>query len=489
VFYLSYLRSELLRRRGRTLLTALGLGIGVGLVVTVSALSKGLDQAQDEVLKPLTGVGTDLSVTRPINPDSDSGDGAQAGGPAAINISPSEREALRKENGRPRFGLTRLGEPGERFERTDFVTTQLSFPASQIAKIRSLEGVDQVSGGLTVNAIQVSGKVPEETGGQFQAGPGAGPPTGINFKPASIAGVDTSPAALGAISGGQVTRGRFLRDDSSHEAVLNVAYARREGITVGETIELKNTKFKVVGLAETPIGGQASDIYLKLGQLQRLSDKEGRVNTLYVRADDSGAVGDVQRSIEMSFPGSQVTTSKDLADRVGGSLVDAKDLASSLGTALSIVALAGAFLIACLLTLSSVAKRTRELGTLKALGWPQRLVVRQVTGEALAQGAIGGLVGAVIGIAGAALIGAIGPTLEASVAAAAQAGPGPIGPGAFGQGSVTAGSTSVSLDAPIDAGLVLLAIGLALLGGLLAGAAGAARSARLRPAEALRHID
>ena len=55
MFYARYMFSELRRRSGRTILTALGLALGVGLVVTVSALAAGLDRAQDEVLKPLTG--------------------------------------------------------------------------------------------------------------------------------------------------------------------------------------------------------------------------------------------------------------------------------------------------------------------------------------------------------------------------------------------------------------------------------------------------
>src|SRR5437870_11942085 len=67
MFYVSYMLSELRRRRGRTILTALGLAVGVAVVVTVSALSKGLDDAQAQVLKPLTGVGTDLSVSRPLS--------------------------------------------------------------------------------------------------------------------------------------------------------------------------------------------------------------------------------------------------------------------------------------------------------------------------------------------------------------------------------------------------------------------------------------
>ena len=68
----------------------------------------------------------------------------------------------------------------------------------------------------------------------------------------------------------------------------------------------------------------------------------------------------------------------------------------------------------------------------------------------------------------------------------AAAGP---GPGPFGQGQVTGGSTDVALDAPVDPQLLLLAVGLAVLGGLIAGAVGGMRAARLRPAEALRSLE
>ena len=151
-----------------------------------------------------------------------------------------------------------------------------------------------------------------------------------------------------------------------------------------------------------------------------------------------------------------------------------------------IVGLLSAFLIASLLTLSSVTKRVRELGTLKALGWSQRLVVRQVTGESLIQGLLGGALGVLLGIAGALAIGAFGPTLEATVSTIAEQGP-RFGP--FGQGAVEPSATEVALDAPVSAATVIWAVGLALLGGLVAGAVGSLRAARLRPADALRHID
>ena len=501
MFFLGYIASELRRRRGRTFLTALGLGVGVGLVVTVAALSDGLDKAQDKVLEPLTGVGTDISVTRPLQIDQDA-EGGGGGGPgfALGNLSDAERRRLQRENGPVRQDLRDLGEPGEKFTDTNFTSgPQLSFAETRAAKVAGLDGVSDAAGGLTLSLVTVTGTVPEDTLQQGVApapgGAPAGPPEGIDFDASSVSGVDPTHRDLGAVTAGQVTKGGWFSSGNEREVLLNAGYAARKDLGVGDEVVLGDKRFEVIGFASAPLGGQASDMYVKLSQLQAMSDREGRVNTLYVRARSADAVSGVAERIRSDFPGAETTTSQDLAERVTGSLSDAKNLAGKLGGALTIVGLLAAFLIAGLLTLSSVTKRTRELGTLKAIGWPQRLVVRQVTGEALAQGALGGVLGALIGVGGAALVSAIGPELEATVAQAASAGPrlagpgGGGGPGGFGQGAVQAGTEIVQLKASVDAGLVFVAIGLALLGGLFAGALGSLRAARLRPADALRHID
>ena len=149
---------------------------------------------------------------------------------------------------------------------------------------------------------------------------------------------------------------------------------------------------------------------------------------------------------------------------------------------LSIVAAAAAFLLAALLALSSVGKRVRELGTLKALGWTQRLVVRQIAGESLAQGILGGVLGIALGVVAAVAIDAFGPTLTAS---ASTGGGGSL----LGLAAVRTASSSVSLSAPVGIGVLAIGFALAVLGGLIAGAAGALRAARLRPADALRQME
>src|SRR6202034_1080595 len=90
MFFFKYAFSELRRRRGRTILTALGLAVGVALVVMVSGLTTGLNNAQAKVLKPLTGIGTDMSVSRPLKVNT-------SGRSPFASLSPAERKQLRGE--------------------------------------------------------------------------------------------------------------------------------------------------------------------------------------------------------------------------------------------------------------------------------------------------------------------------------------------------------------------------------------------------------
>jgi putative ABC transport system permease protein len=544
MFYLSYLRSELVRRKARTILTLAGLALGVALVIAIASLSRGLDRAQATTLDPLASIGTDLTVTQ--SPQEDGGPGF--GG----------RAALIDANSSVLTDLSKLGKPGDRFVHDFFLPgSQLTLTAEQAKQVASLPGVEAVAQGLTLLAVHQEGVVPKvvaeiQTGGdefrvdvaiapptpaerekiqaclqkrggggrqQRQPAPGAAPApleglgaclpkrlqrlrrtfitpretlrqvvdppqTNIKSEPYSIAGVDTKQPGMGLVTPEQVTSGRFFSRPAGREALVSATYAQSKGLKVGSKLNLNGTRFTVVGLVQPPLGGQSADVYLPLAQLQKLAKQTGAANVVLVRANSSAEVADVKRAIEQALPGAEVASADQVADQISGSLTDAADLSHSLGLALSIAAAFAAFLLAALLALGSVGKRVRELGTLKALGWTQRLVVRQVVGESLAQGVLGGLLGLVLGLGAAAAIGAFGPTLSASSTSGG-------GEGLFGLGEVAERTVTseISLTAPVAASVLLLGFGLALLGGLIAGAAGAFRAARLRPADALRHLE
>ena len=561
MFYLRYLRAELIRRRGRTILTLLGLAVGVGLVIAISSLSKGLDEAQSATLDPLAGIGTDLTVTRAAQDDADGGPFGGGGG---------NRDVV-EANQAVITDLSKLGKAGTHFVHDFFLPgTQLTFTEAQAKDIAGLEGVAAVSSGLTLQAVHQEGKVPKivaqiQTGGdqidvnraitpptaaeqakirdclakqgvtlpqqgqgqgggganpgglgdQQGAGPSGGgigpgafasclpermqrfratittpretlqqvldpPQTDITSESYTIGGVQMGDPDMGLVTAAQVTAGRYLK--GGREALVSATYAGRNSLKVGSKLNLNGTSFTVVGLVKPPLGGQGVDVYLPLAQLQKLSGQKNLVNVVLVRADDSASVAAVEKRIANTYDQAEVASAKQVAGTISGSLVDAANLSHNLGLALSIVAAVAAFLLAALLALSSVGKRVRELGTLKALGWTQGKVVRQVAAESLTTGVLGGVLGVLLGVAVAFGIGAFGPTLSAS----STTGGGSL----FGIEQATrTTSDAVSLSAPVGVSIVVGGFLLAVLGGLLAGAAGAARAARLRPADALRTVE
>ena len=172
------------------------------------------------------------------------------------------------------------------------------------------------------------------------------------------------------------------------------------------------------------------------------------------------------------------------AATVAGAVATASGLAADLGTWVAAAALTASFTVATLLTLASVARRVREFGTLKALGWAAGRITAQVLTETATVGMAGTLAGITLGYAGTALVAALGPTLTVNVTALPGAIPPNSPPKALGHD----GPVAVHLSAPVSPGIVALAVGFGILGTLLAGALGAWRAARLSPAAALSRV-
>ena len=331
-----------------------------------------------------------------------------------------------------------------------------------------------------------------------------------------------SNGELGPLSSGKLSAGRTLTtsDASSDVALLDSSYATQNKLSVGSTIAIGNssgttTNFKVVGIVSEPAGDNPSDVYIPLAVAQKLANMKNDVNTIYVAASSSSAIPTVSGEIKKALPSDTVTTSSDLASEVTGSLSRASSLANNLGKWLAAAVLVAAFLLAILLTMAAVSRRTPEFGTLKAIGWRSRRIIGQVMGEAVTLGIIGGVVGVGLGLAGAELVSKLSPKLSAVVGqttgsatpggarrfgfggsgsgSGSGSGGGFPGGGGGNNGAFRAANTAnhtvaVHLSASVSTNVILLAVLLAVVGGLLAGMLGGWRASRLRPAAALRKV-
>jgi putative ABC transport system permease protein len=477
------------------------------------------------------------------------GGGGPAGGPGGPNaVNQADTSALLAENQNVITDLAKLGKPGDKFTRDFFLSaTLISFPQDAVAEVAKVPGVTAAVGGLVQLANHQTGTVPQivaelQTGGEtftqtsrpdpmtdaersaFQAcvqskggntggggpdgGPGGGGPGGgggnraafedclparfrefqatdIASQSYTAAGVDPANTKVGLVTDEQLSEGRWIAKGAPNEILLNAAYANTKALQLGAKIPINGTDFTVVGIVRPTLTGSTADIYFPLSTLQTLAGKAGRVTQVLVKTDNAESLGAVTAKIKALLPGAEVVTTKGLADQVTGSLADAKKLANRLGGALAVIVLVAAFSIAALLTLSSIGKRVREIGTLRAIGWSKGRVVRQLLGETAGIGLLGGVLGLGVGAAVAAGVQAFSPSLSASSAGVPGAASSNLSR-LFGQTTTALQTTQVTLHAPLHPTTLLLGVGMALVGGLLAGLVGGLRAARLRPAVALR---
>ena len=312
------------------------------------------------------------------------------------------------------------------------------------------------------------------------------PQTDIKTTSYNAAGIDPSSPRSGLITTEQLVSGKWLTVGQANQVLVATGYASKNNLHVGSTIPINGQTFTVVGLVNPTLAGTTADIYFPLSTLQSLASKTGRVTQVLVKTSSAANVDKVAAEIQKLLPGAQVVTTKSLAQQITGSLGDAKKLASRLGGALGVIVLAAAFIIAILLTLSSVAKRVREIGTLRAIGWSKSRVVRQVLAETIGIGIFGGVLGVGIGYAASAGVAAFTPALTATTTGVPNIGSSSLAQ--FINVASTTQTSTVSLHAPVHPTTMLLGIGFAIVGGILAGAIGGWRAARLAPAEALRNV-
>ncbi|MET1019337.1 MAG: ABC transporter permease, partial [Microterricola sp.] len=413
--FFTLLRRELAGRRKQTVIIAVGMGLAIALVIVVNAFSAGVKDAQASVLSSVYGVGTDITVTQtPAAPGTD----GQAGG---------GRFDFGADAGATSDGTTAIST-----SRLEAARGTSTFDAAALDTVAGVDNVAAASGTLALNNTTFSGELPDMT--QMQQGsPGEGqaPPQGgpdgaggssFDVDSFSVLGLDPTAAAVGPLSSVTLSDGRsFTADDSGATvAVLDSAYATTAELAVGDSITVADSELEVVGIVTSNAAdaATAADVYMPLALAQQLAGLDGQLSTVYVQAASSNDIDQVQTDIEQALPDATVSTQADLASSVSGSLATASSLVTSLGLWLSVAVLLAAFLIAILFTISGVTRRTREFGTLKAIGWSNRRIVGQVTGESLVQGLIGGAVGVTVGLIGVLVVNLVAPTLSGGVGGA-----------------------------------------------------------------------
>lgn len=261
-----------------------------------------------------------------------------------------------------------------------------------------------------------------------------------------------------------VAVGRFLPDDDPRFAralaVLGSKMASElfgNSNPLGKRVRIAGERYRVIGIMESKgvmLGFDLDDtVFIPAGRALAMFNRESlhEVDLLYKAGADSEEVSkQVSRILEARHGHEDFTiiTQEEMLETLG-SILDILTLAVGALGAISLVV--GGVGILTIMTIA-VTERTHEIGLLRAIGTRRRQILGLFLGEAIMLSSIGGLAGLVIGAGGAALLGFLIPALP--------------------------------VHTPLQ--FALLAEGVAIVIGVIAGVAPARKAASMDPVEALR---
>jgi ABC-type antimicrobial peptide transport system permease subunit len=216
-------------------------------------------------------------------------------------------------------------------------------------------------------------------------------------KPANVVIRGVTPAGIALRPQATLAEGRMFRPGPA-EIVAGRAIARGfRGAGIGETLRFGAREWAVVGILDAGGTGFDSEIWGDAEQMLQAFRRIG-FSSLVFRLADAAQFDAVKAAIETD---PRLTLEAKREQRFYADQSEQLErFIRYLGTGISVIFSIGAIIGAMITMYASVASRTAEIGTLRALGFSRASVLAAFLAEALLLGAVGG----VAGLAAAALM-------------------------------------------------------------------------------------
>ena len=164
-------------------------------------------------------------------------------------------------------------------------------------------------------------------------------------------------------------------------------YARGKKLKVGETLHILETDFHVVGIVEH---GKGARLFVLISTLQEMSGAHDKASIFFVKCDRTDHTAAVSDEVKQLLPGYEIRPLKDFI-----SLMTSSNL-PGLGVFINImitIAVAIGFLVIFLSMYTTIIERTREIGVLKSLGASKAYIVEIILSETTLLSLLGVAVG------------------------------------------------------------------------------------------------
>ena len=181
------------------------------------------------------------------------------------------------------------------------------------------------------------------------------------------------------------------------QVVVGESIARRyPDAQIGRRVKFGRGEWEVVGVFRVGETAANSEIWVDLNQLRGDFEQQGGSSSLLVRTSgDSSEIAELKRRIEDDQRlGSAVVPEKDYY----AAMTSAGVPIQALGYAVAVIMAVGSAFAATNTMYAAVARRTREIGTLRALGFGRWTILRSFMLESVVLALVGGVIGVLIAL-------------------------------------------------------------------------------------------
>ena len=266
-----------------------------------------------------------------------------------------------------------------------------------------------------------------------------------------------TPLAFEVREGMKIVEGRNFTPGLDEVIVGHKIMGRIQGVKLGERVKYMNKSFSVVGIFESQGGAFESEIWGDFDVLGAMFNRGSGSNSVTVRMKDASQIPALDKWIraqpQMQL---QAQSERRYYEEQAGPLAKALQ---GLATFVAVVMGVGAVFGAINTMYAIVAARTREIGTLRALGFSRRSILASFLIESVLLAVVGGAIGCLLAF--------------------------PMNGFSTGTGQ-TQSFSEIAFNFRITPGIVLTGMTFAVVMGVLGGLLPALRGARLPITSALR---
>jgi ABC-type lipoprotein release transport system permease subunit len=248
------------------------------------------------------------------------------------------------------------------------------------------------------NTIMVDERVARDTNGQplasWEQVVVIGLPRITDGQPANVTLRAVTPRAFEVRGGIRVVEGRAFTPGLDEVIVGKMLTRRIRGLAIGENVKYQQKQFKIVGLFESEGAAFESEVWGDFDTFSAIFQRGGGSNSLVLRMKDPATIPELDRFIraqpQMQL---QALSERKYYEEQAGPLSAAL---SGLANFVAFVMGIGAVFGAINTMYAIVASRTREIGTLRALGFSRRSILTSFLIESVILAVIGGAIGCLL---------------------------------------------------------------------------------------------